>query len=186
VSLHVIYFMTALNHATSAVFRKQCLEAINNQGATELIVHISSQGGSLHEAFTLYQFLKSLPVKVTTTNAGAVESAAVMFYLGGHHRTVSPAARFVFHPWTWTFGEGGHFVHVIREALHSLETDMDRFVEMFDKGTAGAAQPFDLRSSFHAAKTVNAGDAIKHGIADEVKESTTPLGAVIWWVNPAQ
>ena len=182
-SIHVVYFMVGINADTGNKLRNCCLSAVHSGKASELVVHISSVGGGLHEAFTLYHFLKSLPVKVTTTNAGSVESSAVIMYLGGHHRIASSTGRFVFHPWTWDFGAGGQHIPVIEEALHSLKADMERFVEVFTQGTAGAKQPFDVRPSFTAAQAVDAKGALAHGIAHEIKEPVTPPGAVTWWVG---
>jgi len=158
------------------------LRAINDK-ADELIIHMSSTGGGLHEGFTLHHFLKSLPVKVTVTNAGSVESSAVIVYLGGHKRLVSANARFVFHPWTWDFGAGGRYIPVIREALHSLEADAARYRSLVAEATKDAKTPFDVKSSETVAKIIDAKASIEHGIAHEIKESATPLGSVLWWIN---
>src|SRR4029077_3442197 len=137
-AVHAVYFMCRINPQTSQDFRDVCLQAINSGKASELIVHFSSTGGSLSEGFALYHFLKSLPVNVTVTNGGSVESSAVIAYLGGKKRLVSSNARFVFHPWTWNFGNRDVFVPEIREALHSLEADMERFVLLVSDVTKGA------------------------------------------------
>lgn len=182
-AIHVVHFMCAISANTAQKLRDCCLQAINNGKATELIIHLSSTGGSLHEGFTLHHFLKSLPVDVTVTNAGSVESSAVIAYLGGKKRLVSPNARFVFHPWTWDFGSGGRHVPVIREALHSLEADMARFISVVGEATKGAKTPFDVRSAETAAKVIDAKASIEHGVAHDIKESATPPGSVLWWVN---
>lgn len=180
---HVVYFMCAINQDTSQRFRDFCLQAINNGKATELIIHMSSTGGSLHEGFTLHYFLKSLPVKVTVTNSGSVESSAVIAYLGGSRRLVSANARFVFHPWTWDFGAGGKYIPAIKEALHSLEADAARFISVVNEATKGAKTSFDVKSSELAAKVIDAKASVEHGIAHEIEESATPPGSVLWWVN---
>jgi ATP-dependent Clp protease, protease subunit len=182
-SIHVIHFMCGISIKTATDLRATCLDAVRNGSATELVIHMSSTGGSLHEGFTLYHFFKSLPVKVTITNAGSVESAGVMAYLGGHKRLVSANARFVFHPWTWDFGAGPRHIPAIREALHSLEADMARFVSVVAEATGGAKSQFDVKSSETAAKVVDAQKALEHGIAHEIRESTTPTGAKMWWIN---
>ncbi|MGU0056679.1 ATP-dependent Clp protease proteolytic subunit [Enterobacter hormaechei] len=52
---------------TISQLQDRCLTAIAN-GATEIKIHISSQGGDIAAGFTAYNFLKSLPVNVTTHN----------------------------------------------------------------------------------------------------------------------
>lgn len=184
-AIHVIHFMCSINQQTGQTLREFCLSAINNKDnkADELIIHMSSTGGSLHEGFTLHHFLKSLPVKVTVTNAGSIESSAVIVYLGGHKRLVSANARFVFHPWTWDFGAGGRYIPAIKEALHSLEADVTRYRFLVAEATKGAKMPFDVKSSEDVAKVIDASASIEHGIAHEIKESTTPAGSILWWVN---
>jgi len=122
-------------------------------------------------------------VNVTATNAGSVESAAVIVYLGATQRLVSANARFVFHPWTWDFGAGGRYIPVIREALHTLEADMARYVSVVAEATKGAKTPFDVKSSETVAKVIDAKMSIEHGIAHAIKDSVTPPGSVLWWVN---
>ena len=56
-------------------FRDCCLEAID-QGATSLLLILSTCGGSTNFGFTLYTFLKSLPVPLCAINAGNIESMA--------------------------------------------------------------------------------------------------------------
>jgi ATP-dependent Clp protease, protease subunit len=181
-TVNVVYFLCNVNAQTCQDFRGICLRAVHEHKVKELLIHISSTGGSIHEGFTLYHFLRSLPVKVTVTNAGSVESAAVLMYLGGHLRLVSSHARFVFHPWTWGFGEGQRSIPTIKEALHSLEEDLQRFGSIVAEATKGAKAPFDVKATETAANVVDAKEAIAHGIAHEIKESTTPAGAHIWWV----
>jgi len=185
-TVHVVYFMCGITPKTAQDFRSCCLDAINNGKASELLIHMSSTGGNLHEGFTLYHFLKSLPVKVTVTNAGSVESSAVIAYLGGRERFVSANARFVFHPWTWDFGAGARYIPTIKEALHSLEADMARYVLVVEEATKEATTPFDVKSSETVAKVISAMAAVDHGIAHEIKEPATPPGAVLWWVNQQQ
>ncbi len=63
--LHTIHFLCPVNTATVGQLQNHCLTALS-QGATELNIHISSQGGETAAGFTAYNFLKSLPVTVRT------------------------------------------------------------------------------------------------------------------------
>lgn len=79
--LHTIHFLCPVNTATVGQLQNHCLTALS-QGATELNIHISSQGGETAAGFTAYNFLKSLPVAVRTHNISNVESIAnIVFWL---------------------------------------------------------------------------------------------------------
>ena len=95
--LHTIHFLCPVNTATVGQLQNHCLTALS-QGATELNIHISSQGGETAAGFTAYNFLKSLPVTVRTHNISNVESIANIVFLAGSERFANPLSRFLLHP----------------------------------------------------------------------------------------
>ncbi|HHU9699852.1 TPA: ATP-dependent Clp protease proteolytic subunit, partial [Escherichia coli] len=100
--LHTIHFLCPVNTATVGQLQNHCLTALS-QGATELNIHISSQGGETAAGFTAYNFLKSLPVTVRTHNISNVESIANIVFLAGSERFANPLSRFLLHPLLWGF-----------------------------------------------------------------------------------
>lgn len=100
--LHTIHFLCPVNTATVGQLQNHCLTALS-QGATELNIHISSQGGETAAGFTAYNFLKSLPVTVRTHNISNVESIANIVFLAGSERFANPLSRFLLHPLLWCF-----------------------------------------------------------------------------------
>jgi len=78
---------------------------------------ISCGGGDLIAAFGAFNQMKGLPVKVTTHNASAIDSAAIMPFMVGVRRTASPASAFFFHQVRWTFSTNANVpMYVINEA----------------------------------------------------------------------
>ena len=69
-----------------------------NKPIHHLQLNISSLGGSVAHAITLYNFLKSLPCEISTHNLGEVTSAAVLIYLAGSTRTAEKISKFIMHP----------------------------------------------------------------------------------------
>lgn len=65
--LHTIHFLCPVNTATVGQLQNHCLTALS-QGATELNIHISSQGGKLLLALLRITFLSHslLPLELTT------------------------------------------------------------------------------------------------------------------------
>lgn len=68
-----------------------------NEGAGSLLIQISSVGGHLPASFTAYNFLRSLPIPVTTYNLGEISSAAILLYLAGEFRLAAPTSSFMLH-----------------------------------------------------------------------------------------
>lgn len=73
--------------------------AVNGRVKTiHLLLH--SVGGSVMDGIAIYNYLRGLPIEITTYNAGGVMSAAVIIYLAGRTRRVSAGATFIIHKTT--------------------------------------------------------------------------------------
>lgn len=66
--------------------------------ADEIHVHVNCPGGSVGEAFAIYNVLREHPAKVTTYADGYVASAAIYPFLAGDRRIANPVSAFYFHP----------------------------------------------------------------------------------------
>ena len=136
--------------------------------------------------FTLYNFLRSLPVAVTIHNLSNVQSTAVIVYLAGRRRLVCPQGRFLIHPLHWSFDSGQVDHARLREYVGSLDNDLERYAEIFEARTGGAASPLDVRSHLSGReqeRIVNAREAVTAGIAHAVEDATIPEGATTWGVS---
>ena len=67
------------------------------QGTTQFILLISSPGGSVIHGLSAYNYLKGLPVTITTHNFGSVDSIGVILFCSGSKRLSVPQARFLLH-----------------------------------------------------------------------------------------
>ena len=63
---------------------------------------LSSDGGLIKDGFTIYQYLRPLPIAVYTYNMGHVESIANVIYQAGAKRIRLPDSRFMIHGFHWT------------------------------------------------------------------------------------
>jgi ATP-dependent protease ClpP protease subunit len=181
-TLHVIHFMRSINPDTLAGLQNVALSALQ-QGATELQIHISSDGGSNDQGFAAYHFLCSLPVPVTMHCIGNVESMAVVMFLAGAKRLIVPHGKIKIHPMHWGFPGGTVDHDRLAEFVDSLDFDAKRYAQIFDERTKGANQPVDVASHLMGqAKLLGATAAIEAGIATGVSEAAIPATAVRWWV----
>jgi ATP-dependent Clp protease protease subunit len=63
----------------------------------ELIIQISSSGGSSDHGLLAFNFLKQIQIPKTTIGMGNVDSAAIMLFCAGDKRMTMPSCRFVLH-----------------------------------------------------------------------------------------
>ena len=67
------------------------------QGHTAVHILVQSPGGATVDGIFLHNFIKSIPVPVTTYNLGHVGSAANLVYLAAADRVVADTATFMLH-----------------------------------------------------------------------------------------
>jgi ATP-dependent Clp protease, protease subunit len=182
VTLHTIHFMRSINPDIFAGFQQVTLSALQ-QGATELHIHISSDGGKNDQGFTAYHFIRSLPVPVTMHCIGNVESIAVLMFLAGRDRMIVPHGKIKIHPMHWVFPGGTVDHDRLAEYVDSLNFDAKRYAEIFDERTKGANEIVDVRAHLAGqAKLLDAAAAVAAGIATGIADATVPATATRWWV----
>jgi ATP-dependent protease ClpP protease subunit len=180
---HIIHFHCQIDQATTEHFRDRCLEAVG-QGATSLLLNLSTTGGSTNFGFTVYTFLKSLTVPIRAVNAGNIESMGIVMYLAAGERIASPHSRFLIHPMNWYFNQSSVDHSRLREYLSSLDNDLQRYVSIFLNETQGAAEPLDITNCLSAEeKVIRAEDSIACGIAQRVSQVVFAEDAVHWSVS---
>src|SRR5437667_204462 len=89
-------FCGQINQDSAKRIMEHVVIAIKND-RTHLHILLQSLGGFIGPAISLYNFLRSAPVHTTFYNIGALESAAVIVYLGATKRLTSARATFVIH-----------------------------------------------------------------------------------------
>jgi ATP-dependent protease ClpP protease subunit len=92
----VVKFFAEVN-ASSAQRLMQTLDTCVQQGVSEVLLLISSTGGDVHQGVSLYNYIRALPLTVTTHNFGSVDSIAVVIFAAGQRRLSVPQARFLLH-----------------------------------------------------------------------------------------
>jgi Protease subunit of ATP-dependent Clp proteases len=136
-SLHVVHFIGPINATSACTIRNLCLQALQS-GASEIELHMSTEGGNMTAGFALYFFLKSLPLPLTTWNVGSVESVGVAIFLAGQKRYACPGTRFLIHPLHWGFGNLVAADHArISEWRDCLDFDAERYAAIFEEATRG-------------------------------------------------
>jgi ATP-dependent Clp protease protease subunit len=183
-SLHIVHFIGPINHTSACTVRNLCLQALQS-GASEIELHLSTEGGNMTAGFALYYFLKSLPLPLTTHNIGSVESVGVVIFLAGQRRYACPGTRFLVHPLHWGFGNLVAADHSrISEWRDCLDFDAERYARIFEEATSGASAPSDIRNLLTSnARLFDPAQALEAGIIHKAVQARLPEagGTSHWW-----
>lgn len=183
--LHIIHFIGPINHNSVCTIRNLCLQALQS-GASEIELHMSTEGGNMTAGFALYFFLKSYPLPITTHNVGSVESVGVPIFLAGQKRYACPGTRFLVHPLHWGFGSLVAADHSrVSEWRDCLDFDAERYAMIFDAATANAPEPIDIRPNLCGnARLFTAEEAKRAGIIHDAAQARLPkMGTTSHWWN---
>ncbi len=183
-ALHIVHFIGPINHSAVCSVRNLCLQALQS-GATEIALHMSTEGGNMTAGFALYFFLKSLPLPLTTHNIGSVESVGVVIFLAGSKRYACPGTRFLVHPLHWGFGNLVAADHSrVSEWRDCLDFDAERYASIFEEATGPAGSGEDIRANlFGNARIYDAEQALAAGIIHAAVQARLPEAGVTshWW-----
>jgi ATP-dependent protease ClpP protease subunit len=180
-TVHIIHFTAPINAVNTAQFVNCCTQAIK-QGATQLVVKIATMGGECSYGFSLYNFLRALPIPVHTHNLGTVESMGNIIFLAGERRTACLHSKFLFHPFHWNLN--GSVDHArISEYAMSLDRDLDLYARIVAERTEGASEQLDIRAYLRGEpRILEPADALRCGLINAVDESAQPFDATCWCV----
>ena len=126
----------------------------------EIIIQISSSGGSSDHGLLAYNFLKQISIPKTTIGMGNVDSAAIMIFLAGDKRLAMPSCRFVLHEAIATIG--GQFTATkLGEMSRLIQRITDDYVEVVIKVVEGKKE--------YITKEVKKGSVLSSNEAKKMK-----------------
>lgn len=121
--------MKKTNELTSYIHRQMLA------GVEEFVININSGGGDSDAGISAYQYLKQLPITISTYNTGNVQSSAALIYCSGSKRYALPYSFFMLHGSSTSYDEGMSFIEI--EALSKLsKIHRHAFVEIFKTCTS--------------------------------------------------
>ena len=118
---------------TVAKLRKQLIYLYDNDQEKPITIMISSWGGSLHEAFSLYGLLKTFKCKIITVAIGKAMSAGAFLLMLGDERCAYPGTRIMTHEMSYERDYDKHSEHIKKM---KYDNDLHKFyVDVFKKHT---------------------------------------------------
>lgn len=153
-----------------------CANIIATEQPTHLYFLLSSQGGCVVSGVTLYNFLKSLPLKVTMHNMGAIDSIATVIFLAGEERFASPHSSFLFHGVQMGFPQGAQLTlpHLL-EQISRVQQDQEKISGIISSNSTLSHE--EIETLFHQGGAKSCSFAHEKGIVHKICEPKIPKGA---------
>jgi len=147
-------------------------------GAKEMGLLISSPGGDVFHGLSAYNYLKGIPMKVTTHNFGSADSIGVVLFCAGEKRYSVPQARFLLHGVTCTFTQPVSLEEKqLEEKLKSLQIDMGNIANIIAE-TVGKEKD-DIVKDMLNRTTLYPDQAVEYGLVHEIKSDLFERGAEV-------
>lgn len=173
-------FAGPIQHPASRNLRNACCHAVNNR-ASEIQILFSSNGGAVDEGFSLYNFLRALPVKLTMHCVGYVDSIALVVFLAGERRFCCSDSTFMFHDFGWGSPGAVNFTRLqvgeLRDSLERSRTRTHGLLKTRAKFTDTDIADLQL---YERGVIYDAAFAKSKGLVHDIKEALVPVGGPIY------
>jgi len=155
------------------------------QGVREFILLVSSPGGSVVHGLSAYNYLKGLPVSITTHNFGSVDSIGIVVYCAGSRRLSVPQARFLFHGVNVQFrGEQNLDEKLLEERLGGLRIDVENIAGVIAANTGKKTE--DITGAMIERMVLNPEQAQSWGLVHEIKSELFEAGSEVIAIQAQQ
>lgn len=155
------------------------LEAVDDKmrhGAREFVLLISSPGGDAFYGLSAYNYLRGLPITLTTHNFGAIDSMGVVLFCSGSRRLSVPHARFLLHGVSVTFAEEDILEEgQLEERLKEMRMDAENVAKVIAASTGKSVQ--DMTNAMLARTTLSAEEAQAWGLVHDIKTELFESGS---------
>jgi len=177
-----INFVGEINEKTNHLLIFLLTEQLRS-GVSRFRINISSSGGTVFHAVSLFNFLSGLrDVDIHTHNLGQIDSAANLLFLSGTTRTASKASSFLLHPPHMIVQERTQFpLEVLRERLEGLEKDEYKIAEII--GLRLGKEREEILQMFKDRKTYSSAEAKGLGFIQEIEEFVAAPNTPIYTIT---
>lgn len=144
------------------------------KGASELVVRISSPGGSVFDGLNIYNAIRAFNGKRTVYVDGVAASIASIIALAGDRVITNDGAMWMVHdPWGGLFamGTADEIEDSARKTVNALRKVRENLVDIYVRQTG---KPVSQVSEWMTAETwMTAKEALAAGLTDEVEQDST-------------
>lgn len=155
------------------------LNGATQGGVVEAHIMFQSIGGIVGDGLALFSYFDASPLQIHLYNGGAVESVAVVSYLGAKHRYASAHGSFMLHRSHAAPPSMGAEAYAVR--AQSLAMDDARVAAIVKARTTVDPQRYE-----RADLTLAAQEAVDLGIAHSIRDFKVPAGQKLYDLTQRQ
>lgn len=178
----IINFVAVINDKTASLLMFLLTEQLRS-GINNFRINISSPGGMVFHAVSIFNFLNGLKkVHIHTHNLGQIDSCGNLIFLAGQERTASKSSSFLLHRPELTLQGATQFsIDFLKERIESLEKDEKKMAEIIaDK--IGKNQK-DVLQMFGDRKTYSSTEAKNLNFITQIEEFVAEPGMPIFTIT---
>jgi ATP-dependent Clp protease, protease subunit len=165
-----VNFFASINNS-SVTSLISSVDKHRKNGCSEILINISTNGGSTQAGIIAYNYLSSLSSNITirTHNISTVASAGVILYCGGRVRTASSNSFFLVHEGTWTFNSNSTYTPSdLDETMKQWLMERKIMRNIFS--TCSGISEETTRNLFESRSVFSALDANKNGLVQKITQ----------------
>jgi len=169
-----INFSSEINQHTAEVLMGVFAQEAN-KGVRNFYLLLSGPGGNVMSGITVYNFLRSLPINLTTHNIGIMDSITNIVYLAGSRRFANYDSSFFFHEVGVNISEPMELDEEnMEEQLEVVQRNKKLIVDILVERTGMAKE--EAQKLCLEPETLSPEEAQKLGIVHEIKDAKIPEG----------
>ena len=150
-----------------------------NTGVRDFYLLFSSTGGSVVSGINIYNYLRSLPIKLTTHNIGIVDSIANVIFLAADTRYAVKNSSFLFHGVGFDIMQPTRFEEKnVKEKMEMIQRDQKLIADIIAERTKLSVT--EVEEMFLETKTKTPQEAKDKDIIADIKEVKIPDGAQVF------
>ena len=155
------------------------------QGAKKMGLLISTPGGDVFHGLSAYNYLKGVPLEITTHNFGSADSIGVVLYCAGSKRLSVPHARFLLHGVMCNFqGPVSLEEKQLEERLKGLQIDMGNIARIIADTVKKDRQ--QILNDMLNRTTLYPEQAIAYGLVHDIRSDLYEPGAEVISIQASQ
>ncbi len=175
-SFYVKFFAPVMQDSINVLM--QVVDKKLSQGAKKMGLLISTPGGDVFHGLSAYNYLKGIPIEITTHNFGSADSIGVVLFCAGSKRLSVPHARFLLHGVMCNFpGPISLEEKQLEERLKGLQIDMGNIARIIADTVKKDKQ--QILIDMLNRTTLYPEQAIEYGLVHEIKSELFEPGAEV-------
>lgn len=162
----------------------QAVDAVYKTGTRDIRILMSSPQGDPAAGFIAYNYLKGLPVQLSTFNMGSIDPSGMLIYCAGQKRYAMPDTRFMFHTAGMTIcGNAILDAAALQAQLSILSSQNEMMATVVS--SAIKRNRGDIESAMKASAALTPEQARLWGLVNDIRSDFFPPGAYLVRLNPS-